>query len=241
MYSQLLRQAAIAFQVTPGHRDIGITHDGITAFAGGVSFAPVFTVASPLPWKAESNQTWLTVTPSGNTFRLSVAAGAAAGALEAAVTVTLEGSLPVVITVRKEALVSQTGFPPAGSWQVGGVVDIALAFHHVRTWNQAAFRPLLTWTNPDTQKEEWLFDSFILYTTYGHGFNFSNSGPNQATKANMTGWLDNILFPRNTSLDALDKELGVTIRRLCAPPRPRRVFLMATDLCRSAPVILFLY
>ena len=46
----------------------------------------------------------------------------------------------------------------------------------------------------------------------------------------MLYYLDYLTFAKHRAIDALDKELGATIQRLGAPPRPRRVVVMLPDL-----------
>ena len=223
-----------ALLVTPEHREFTFTGDGITAYTNvGVTFTPTFKVATDSPaWDAQSDQSWLVVTKTENTFTLSIAANAGAGAFEPAqVIVTAPPANPEIITVRKDALMAYSGYMPAGCWQAGGIVDLALIYNgDIRTvWTQEAFKPYLTWTNPDTQKEEWLFDGFQFNEGECNGFQFTYNGANPATKTNMLYYLDNLTFARNISIDALDKALGAVIQRLGAPPRPRRVVIMLPD------------
>ena len=127
---------------------------------------------------------------------------------------------------------SGLNYMPAGSSQAGGIVDLALIHDgDLRTeWNQQAFKPYLTWTNPDTKVEEWLFDGFLFLEGPFQNFSFSYDAQTLATKADKLNYWDNMLFAKNKSLDALDRELGEVIKRIGAPPRPRRIVLMVPDM-----------
>ena len=222
--------------VTPEHREFTFTGDGVTAYTKvGVSFTPTFAVAADAPaWDVVSKpeQSWLIVTKTDNTFTLSVAAHAGDGQLgPATVTVTAPPEQPVVITVGKDAVFEYSGYMPAGSWQAGGIVDMALFSNGDGrpAWTQENFKPYLTWTNPDTQKEEWLFDGFQFNEGECINYGFSYNAAKPATKVNSLHYLDFLTFDRDISIGALDKAVGATIQRLGDPPRPRRVVIMLYD------------
>jgi hypothetical protein len=187
----------------------------------GKIFTPIFTVATNSDWNVVSDQPWLTVTKSGYTFTLTATCNEPL--TEAKVTVT-GGAEPVTITVNRKG----PRYMLPGSPETGGIVDLALIYSERSAWTQERFKPYLTWTNPDTQKEEWLFDGFLFLEIWCSNFNFANFGSNPATKANMIWYLDR-LFEKNRIIDALDQLVGETIQRLGAPPRPRRVVLMVPD------------
>ena len=116
------------------------------------------------------------------------------------------------------------------------IVDLALIYqggYRRIDWNQDHFKPFLTWTNPDTQEEEWLFDGFLFIEIYsGNVFYFEAATGDPLyrpiNKADFLWWLDQV-FVENRSIDALDKAVGKTIERLGSPPRPHRVVLMVPD------------
>ena len=80
------------------------------------------------------------------------------------------------------------GYIPMGSEQTDGIVDLVLIYQggtHRLDWTKEQFEPYLTWTNPDTQKEEWLYDGFLFieYMT-NTGYTFcKDCGEKPSTKA----------------------------------------------------------
>ena len=124
-----------------------------------------------------------------------------------------------------------SGFMPMGSEKTGGIVDLALIYQGCIDridWTKEQFAPYLTWTNPDTQNEEWLFDGF-LFLEYESGFGYGfSTGFGRSSKASQQWYLDRI-FEKDKSVHALDEVLGETIARLGQPPIPRRVVLTLPD------------
>jgi len=124
---------------------------------------------------------------------------------------------------------SEPAYMPPAAPQTGGIVDLALLYQggtHRIDWTPEQFTSYLTWTNPETQKEEWLFDGFLFIEFKSNtGFMFAKGyGAKPSTKENQLWFLERI-FEKGKSVDALDQALGKTIERLGAPPRPRRVVL----------------
>ena len=227
-----------AFTVTPEYRDICFMRDGLTGWVSaiesgeiiGKTFTPVFSVATSMSeWDAVSDKPWLTVNKNENTFTLTAVAqtGGIEQFEEARVTVTAGTMPPVTIVANRKG----PNYMLAGSPDAGGIVDLALINDgDTRTdWTPDAFKPYLTWMNPATQQEEWLFDGFLFSEGACRDFNFSSGGSNPATKTDMLKYLDQMQFVKGKSLDALDKAVGATIQRLGAPPRPRRVVIMVPD------------
>ena len=120
-------------------------------------------------------------------------------------------------------------FMPAGCNRTGGIVDLALIYQggtHRIDWTKEQFKPYLTWTNPGTQKEEWLFDGFLFLefkSNTGHMY-AKGYGAKPSNKEEQLWYLDRI-FEKGKSIHALDEILGETIERLGQPPRPRRIVL----------------
>jgi len=87
--------------VTPSNRTLVFSVDGKTATSNGVAINPTFTVTTNSPgWNAESNQSWLTVTKTGNQFTLSAKSNEDfADILAATVTVTAgDASIPFQVS-----------------------------------------------------------------------------------------------------------------------------------------------
>jgi len=132
-------------------------------------------------------------------------------------------------------------YTPPGSPAAGGIADLALIYqggYNKIDWNQQHFAPYLTWTNPVTRGEEWLFDGFLFLELYsGNEFVFASlyldPYSRYATKADLQWWINNRVFVKGKGIDALDKALGAVIQRIGPPPRPRKVVLMVGD----APIL----
>ena len=124
---------------------------------------------------------------------------------------------------------SEPAFIPMGCEQTGGIVDLALIYQggtHRIDWTKEQFEPYLTWTNPDTQKEEWLFDGFLFIefkSNTGHMY-AKGYGAKPSTKEDQI-WFLNRIFEKGKAVYALDEALGEAIARLGQPPIPRRVVL----------------
>ena len=124
---------------------------------------------------------------------------------------------------------AEAGYMPAGSPETGGIVDLALIYQggvHRIDWTKEQFGPYLTWSNPKTQKEEWLFDGFLFIefkSNTGHMY-AKGYGAKPSTKADQLWYLDRV-FEKEKSVHALDSALGEVIGRLGPPPLPRRVVL----------------
>jgi len=120
-------------------------------------------------------------------------------------------------------------FMPPGCEQTGGIVDLALIYQggtHRIDWTKDQFEPYLTWTNPDTQNEEWLFDGFLFIefkSNTGHMY-AKGYGAKPSNKEEQLWYLDRV-FEKGKAVHALDEALDETIARLGQPPIPRRVVL----------------
>ncbi len=127
------------------------------------------------------------------------------------------------------AMADEPAFMPMGCDKTGGIVDLALIYQggtHRIDWTKEQFKPYLTWTNPDTQKEEWLFDGFLFLefkSNTGHMY-AKGYGAKPSNKEEQLWYLDRI-FEKGKAVYALDEALGETIARLGQPPIPRRVVL----------------
>ena len=126
-------------------------------------------------------------------------------------------------------LSTEPAFMPPACPQTGGIVDLALIYQggtHRIDWTPEQFKPYLTWTNPDSQKEEWLFDGFLFIEYKSNtGFMFAKGyRAKPSTKEDQLWFLERI-FEKGKAVDALDKALGETTQRLGSPSRPRRVVL----------------
>jgi len=127
----------------------------------------------------------------------------------------------------------ESDYLPLASEKAGGIVDLALIYQggtHRIPWTSEQFRPYLTWTDPETKKEEWLFDGFLFIEfqsakgeMYAKGY-----GRKPATKEDWLWYLDRVFAP-DLAIHALDKELAQTIKRLGQPPRPRKVVLTVPE------------
>ncbi|MCL2304562.1 MAG: DUF4855 domain-containing protein [Planctomycetaceae bacterium] len=122
---------------------------------------------------------------------------------------------------------------PLGSEKAAGIVDLVLIYQGNAKrlpWTQEQFRPYLTWTDPETNQEEWLFDGFLfLDLSNGTGTMYAKGYKQKpATKEDWLWHLDRV-FERDLAVSALDQELTETIQRLGPPPRKRQIVLMLPE------------
>ena len=126
-------------------------------------------------------------------------------------------------------IAAEPTFMPKGCDKTGGIVDLALIYQggtHRIDWTKEQFKPYLTWTNPDTQKEEWLFDGFLFIefkSNTGHMY-AKGYGAKPSNKEEQLWYLGRV-FEKDKAVHALDAAMGEAIARLGEPPSPRRVVL----------------
>ncbi|MFH0792551.1 MAG: DUF4855 domain-containing protein [bacterium] len=134
-----------------------------------------------------------------------------------------------ILLSQQVALPQPATFMPPGSPASGGIVDLVLIYQggaHRAAWTPERFQPYLSWLDPASGKEEWLFDGF-LFIEFKDGMKHEYAkgyGLQPARKQEWTWYLDR-LFEKGVSLSALDARIEQTIARLGAPKRPRRVVL----------------
>lgn len=133
----------------------------------------------------------------------------------------------IIFTSRASA--DDVGFVPAGSKQAGGIVDLALIYQGGTTridWTQEQFASALSWTNPESGEEEWLFDGFLfLEIVQGEGYAFADGHAEKPARRTEWEWYLDRLYKPGLSLSALDAATSATVARIGQPPRPRRVVL----------------
>lgn len=109
------------------------------------------------------------------------------------------------------------------------IVDLALIYQggvKRLDWNKEQIAPHVSWVNPETNKEEWLFDGFLFIEFrdfQGHIF-ATGYGDAPAPKHIWT-WLLERVFEKNLAVDALNQVVGETISRVGEPKRKHKVVL----------------
>lgn len=139
----------------------------------------------------------------------------------------------VLAIVPRSWSAEESDYLPIASDKAGGIVDLALIYQggtHRIPWTSEQFRPYLTWTDPETGKEEWLFDGFLfLEFRSGKGEIYAKGyGQKPATKEDWLWYLDRI-FASDLAVHALNQELAQTVQRLGQPPRKRKVVLTVPE------------
>lgn len=123
--------------------------------------------------------------------------------------------------------------------------DLALIYgggsRNPKYWTPERLRSHVSWTDPDTGAEKWLFDAFLMLEgrtpTYPpHAFllglkdwDDNTKGMLNCTKDDEIDWLD-YWFLENNGFVALDQVVGEVAARIGEPPVRRKVIVMMPDL-----------
>ena len=111
-----------------------------------------------------------------------------------------------------------------------------------RYWDVERIRSHVTWTDPDTNEEKWLFDAFLALEMR----NMSYEDP-RALTIGIKDWSDNSIpmkagrkqeamefldywFADGNGFSALDQAVGEAIARIGPPPVSRKVIVMMPDI-----------
>lgn len=129
------------------------------------------------------------------------------------------------------------GYMPIGDPDSGGIADIALIYQggiERLDWNKEQLAPHVSWINPETMHEEWLFDGFLFieFKDFRGNLFAKGYGGETASKPVLEWFLDRI-FEKNVAVDALDHVVGETISRIGAPPTVRKVILTVPEPIRG--------
>ena len=124
---------------------------------------------------------------------------------------------------------SQSFFPMATP-DCGNIADLVLIYyggvHRPYYFYTEDFQPFLTWIDPVTHREKWLFDGF-LFIEFKDGMEHEFAqgyGYLPARKQEWEWYLDK-LFAQTTGLRAFDQCIASTIQRIGKPARSRRVVI----------------
>lgn len=131
----------------------------------------------------------------------------------------------------------QTCYIYLNSKLTNNITDLALIYQggiKRLDWNKEQLQPHVSWINPSSQKEEWLFDGFLFLEFRDFRGNiFANGyGGEPASKEVLDWYLDRI-FEKNLSVDALDQVIGETINRIGKPQKMRQVILTIPEPIRG--------
>jgi hypothetical protein len=121
-------------------------------------------------------------------------------------------------------------FFPLAAPECGGIADLALIYyggvHRPYSYVPQDFQPYVSWTDPDTAREEWLFDGFLFIEfkdgmehEYAQGYGYA-----PARRVEWDWYLDR-LFASTTGLAALDQCVASTLQRIGPPLRKRKVVI----------------
>lgn len=117
------------------------------------------------------------------------------------------------------------------------ISDLVLIYQggtHRPAWTSEQFSPYVTFRDPHSRKEAWLFDGFLFIEFVdGRGNQFADGYRQKpATKADWQ-WLMDRNFEGGVGLKALEQELEAARRRLGAPPSRRKVVLSLPEPIRA--------
>ena len=123
--------------------------------------------------------------------------------------------------------------------------DLALIYgsmrrNNPRYWNKDRLRAFVTWTDPDTKEEKWLFDAFLMldlknpeypprtYMTGALDWDDRSIGMLAATKNDAIGFLD-YWFAPDHGFAALDALIGEAASRIGPPKARHKIIVMMPD------------
>ena len=122
-----------------------------------------------------------------------------------------------------------SGFQSWSGTNGTGIVDLALIYQggvKRLAWTPGQIAPYVSWTNPATHKEEWLYDGFLFIEfrdfkshEYAKGY-----GGKPARKTEWE-WLLQRNFEPGHAVAALDRTVAAVSRRIGQPKRTRQVVL----------------
>lgn len=124
--------------------------------------------------------------------------------------------------------------------------DLALiyggGYRTPKNWDKSRIGTHVTWIDPKTKEEMWLFDAFLMLEmrtpdnsdphalTLGIKDWYDSSLPmKSANKADAEAWLD-YWFMDDNGFIALDSAIGDAVTRLGPPPTTRKVIVMMPDI-----------
>lgn len=124
------------------------------------------------------------------------------------------------------------------SLMAGKAVDMVLIYHggtHRNSWTQEELAPYVTYVDPETGDEDWLFDGFlIIETSDGAGRDMlAPVYPDEFTGrlGRKVEWENqlNRQFTKDNGIDALDKLITVKSDEIGAPKRKRQIVVCLTE------------
>ncbi|MBR1872845.1 MAG: DUF4855 domain-containing protein [Bacteroidales bacterium] len=123
--------------------------------------------------------------------------------------------------------------------------DLALLYGFMRRnptyWDEDRLRPFVTWTDPESGQEKWLFDAFLILEgripdypprTFGVGvkdWDNPSVGMPQANQEDAGRFLD-YWFSETSGIKVLDKLVGEAASRIGTPKVKPKVIVMMPDL-----------
>lgn len=135
------------------------------------------------------------------------------------------------------AMSADSSYLPLSSNQPGHITDLALIYQGDEkrlAWTGEQLSSYVTWTNPVTRLEEWLFDGFLFIEfSDGRGREYAAGYTHNPARQLEWRWLLERNFSTTNALGALDDAVGQAIARLGKPPVPRQVVLTLPEPIRG--------
>jgi len=124
---------------------------------------------------------------------------------------------------------TNTGYLPLRSEAKGHIADLALIYQggeKLLAWTTDELTPYVTWKDPDSGKEEWLFDGFLFIEFRdGRGREYAAGYTRNPARQTEWRWLLERNFSRTNAIGALDQLVAEASARIGAPPVARKVVL----------------
>jgi hypothetical protein len=118
---------------------------------------------------------------------------------------------------------------PLRSERSGHITDMVLIYQggvNRLDWTRQEIAPYVTGLNPESGREQWLFDGFLFIEFRdGRGRDYALGYGGKPARQAEWRWLMERNFSRINALGALNSEVGEAIKRIGAPPVRRKVVL----------------
>lgn len=132
---------------------------------------------------------------------------------------------------------ASAGYLPLSAPGSAGIRDLVLIYQggtHRLPWTHAQLAPYVSHREAGSGREAWLFDGFLFIEFVdGKSHQYANGYKKQPARKAEWRWLLERNFETGVALDALEKTVAETAKRIGPPARPRKVVLALPEPIRG--------